>query len=175
MKVVDLHEAHFSHASDPLLGENESGIVSLHVSDHENDARILGGPRHLACLVDRGARGLFDEHVLARPDCRQRGRDVVAGGADDHSIDAARHKIVIVREPPGGGNVEVVADFAQEILRDVADSSDLEPVVKLAQMRQVLNLGYRPASDHADFESIQARSFTAFGTVGCGTISQPVY
>ena len=105
---------------------------------------MFGGARHFTRLVDRDARGLFHQHVLARVDCRQRGGSVVAGGTDDHSIDVAGQKLVVVGEPLGGGNVEIVSDFVQKIAGQVADSADLEPVVKLAQVRKVLNLGYRP-------------------------------
>ena len=47
------------------------------------------------------------------------------------------------------GNVEVVADLAQQISRDIADAADDKAVAPVAQVRQVLNLGDRAAADDA--------------------------
>ena len=48
------------------------------------------------------------------------------------------------------GHVEVVADLAQQVRRDVADAADFKAVASVAQVRQVLNLGNRAAADDAD-------------------------
>ena len=47
------------------------------------------------------------------------------------------------------GNVKVVADLPQQVRRDVADAADLEAVAPVAQVRQMLNLSDRPASNDA--------------------------
>ena len=62
-------------------------------------------------------------------------------------VNVRGHKVVDIGETRVLGNVEVVADLAQQFSRDIANAADDKAVAPVAQVRQVLNLGNRAAAD----------------------------
>ena len=161
VEVVGLDEADIRHGVHFVSRELVSRIVLLHVPHHERLARSLGGPDDPVRFPDREAHGLLDEYVLARV---QRGDGRIGlgiGETEQHGVQVEIEEVLVAGYAAAPGHVIHLADEVDQPGGRVAEPGQFIAVPKLGDMGQVLDLGDRAATDHADPDAVHGYAFPA--------------